>query len=100
MNKPVGQDLKKLREKRYPAYVLKVADIMDVAPYYLMPLWTAVESEVEKREASQNLTDLSTYLKTVKAFREVLVSNGIVSVKDIERYMNATTTITQDTVDV
>lgn len=93
----VNQELEKLRKKRYPAYVLKMSKIMNVEPYYLMPLWTTVESEVERAESDNNLSDMSIYLKTVKSFREVIISRKLVTPEAIERFMRETNKTAEDT---
>lgn len=90
-----AEDLKKLRENRYPAYVNKMAVLLKIAPYFLMPLWTKVASDFEKRESNQYLSDLSTYIKVSKEFREVIISKELLTIKDIERYVkNAPTSST------
>lgn len=88
-----SEDLKKakVKENSYPAYVNKMAVLLKVAPYFLMPLWTKVASDFEKKESNQHLSDLSTYIKVSKEFREVIVSKGLLTIKDIERYVNAPT---------
>jgi len=84
-----SEDLKKMREKRYPSYVNKMAEVMKLAPYQLMPLWNSVLKTLGKEESFHKLSDLSTYIKVSKAFREVLISRELLTMKDIERHLNA-----------
>jgi len=93
-NNKSSEDLKKARESRYPAYVNKIAEIVGIAPFYLMPLWTSVSKRLSKQESFQKLSDVSTYIQVSKAFREELISKKLVTIKDIERHLNAPTTTT------
>jgi len=87
--------LKKIRAERYPAYVNALADIINVPPYDLMPLWSTISREVEQNEDSYT-SPLTTYIKTCKAFRQVLIDNNLISGDAIKRYMDEHPEATQD----
>jgi len=81
--------LQQLRNKQYPAYVNKMAEIMKVPPYRLMPLWETVSREVDAAQEEQSVSHLTVYIKTCKAFRELLITNNLVSARAVEKYIDA-----------
>lgn len=89
--------LQQRRKEKYPAYVNKMATIVGIPPYQLMPLWYSVSREVESTQEEQSVSHLTTYIKTCKAFRELLVTNNLVNARDIERYIDAHPETTEET---
>jgi len=88
--------LKNQREKTYPAYVNRVSGLLDIPPYFLMPLWSACESKIDDEIKSGMVSGLSRYIRIVKEFREELISKDVTTMDKIKRGVYASDTTAKD----
>jgi len=88
--------LQKYRREHYPAFVVTAAEIMNVPPYFLMPMWSVADKQVSEQDKDNSLGNLLKYIKISKVFREVLEKKDLLSADKIKRYLDASVKTTED----